>query len=268
MANLENSVSTRGVQMEDKQYTYRANPEYLRLLNDMGVDIVSVANNHTLDFGRDAFTDTLDYLSQYGLFYVGGGRNKAEAIQWQIIPAGEHRVAFLAASRVLPVVDWYAGAERSGLFGTYDPADLYRQISLAREEADYVVVYVHWGVERSEYPEQYQRDMAHGYINAGADLVIGSHPHVLQGFEFYNGRLIAYSLGNFIFNDTQKDTAALEITLGTEPPGLSARILPYEIISRSVSPLTDPARLESLRAYLTDISYGAYINEGFEIEPR
>ncbi len=128
-----------------------------------------------------------------------------------------------------------------------------------------MVVYVHWGVERSDMPEQYQKDMGRGYIDAGADIVIGSHPHVLQGFEWYNGGLIAYSLGNFIFNDREKDTAALEVTI--DPGGdLSARVLPYEIINRAVSPITDTARLEAMRAYLSEISFGAALNEEFEIE--
>ncbi|MDR1704215.1 MAG: CapA family protein [Clostridiales bacterium] len=264
MANLENSVSTRGAAMEDKQYTYRADPEFLKLLTDMGIDIVSVANNHTLDFGRDAFADTLDYLTQYGIDYVGGGRDKAEAVLWRVLPAGDKTVAFLAASRVLPVVDWYAGASRSGLFSTYDPAELNEQIALACEEADYVAVYVHWGVERTDMPVQYQKDMAHGYIDAGADIVIGSHPHVLQGFEYYNGGLIAYSLGNFIFNDSKKDTAALEITINPDG-GLTARVLPYEIIYRQVSPITDGERLEAMRDYLTEISFNAAIGEDYVI---
>jgi poly-gamma-glutamate synthesis protein (capsule biosynthesis protein) len=173
-------------------------------------------------------------------------------------------VAFLAASRVIPTVDWYAGRNKPGLLGTYDPSILNEQIKLAKESADYVFVYVHWGVERSTIPESWQRAMAFGYIDAGADAVIGCHPHVLQGFEFYKGKLIAYSLGNFIWTDARMDTAALELTL-TGNGGLAAKLYPYEIVDRATLTIDDAQRLESLRRHLTGISFNAEVNEGFEI---
>ncbi|MCL2703465.1 MAG: CapA family protein [Defluviitaleaceae bacterium] len=264
MGNLEMAVSERGEANPDKLYSYRGDPGHLSLLADIGVNIVSVANNHTLDFGRDAFADTLHYLTDYGIKYVGGGADLDEAMRFRIISVGDYKVAFLAASRVIPTVDWYAGYNRSGIFQAYDPKPLNARITLAKEEADYVVVYMHWGVMYNTVPEQFQRDMAYGFIDAGADLVLGAHPHVLQSFEFYKGKLIAYSLGNFIFESRAMDIAALEVTVG-EDGNLSARLHPYHLIRQSVVPMTDQSALENLRAHLNEISFNAEIDDDFYI---
>ncbi|MCL2703456.1 MAG: AmmeMemoRadiSam system protein B [Defluviitaleaceae bacterium] len=264
MGNLEMPVSERGAPWPGKQWNFRGDPSFLSLLVDMNMNIVSLANNHTLDYGRDALLDTLEYLDGYGIKHVGAGRDLDEAKRWEILNIGNKTVAFLAASRVLPWVNWYATRYQPGIFATYDPAELNSQITLAKQIADYVVVYVHWGVERSTVPENYQRTMARGYITSGADMVIGSHPHVLQGFEFYNGKLIAYSLGNFIFTDAQKDTAALEILIDSDG-SLSAKIHPFEIVDRATLLITDPARIENMRRHLSDISFGVYIDEDLVI---
>jgi len=264
MINLEMPMSNRGTPDPDKEFSFRGDPSGIVLLSDMGVSIVTLANNHTLDYGREAFLDTLELLEQNSIKYVGGGRDKAEAMQWVTLHAGDKNIAFLAASRVIPTTDWYATLSRSGLFGTYDPTELNRQITLAKKEADYVIVYVHWGVERNTIPENWQRTMAFGYIDAGADAVVACHPHVLQGFEFYSDKLIAYSLGNFIFTNDQRDTAALELTINTDG-GLSARIYPYEIINRSTVMMTDPDKLERLKGHLNEISFNAVIDSDFNI---
>jgi poly-gamma-glutamate synthesis protein (capsule biosynthesis protein) len=265
MANLEMAVSERGTYNPNKQYSYRGDPHHLSLLADIGINIVSVANNHTLDYGREAFADTLYHLTDYGIKYVGGGANLAEAGKWEIIEIDGYKIAFLAASRVLPTVDWYAAGNRSGLFAAYDTTQLNRQISLAKEEADYVIVYLHWGVMYNTRPEQYQRSMAFGFIDAGADLVLGAHPHVLQGFEFYNGGLIAYSLGNFIFESRPMDTAALEVIIN-EDGSLSARLHPFRLSRQTVFPMTDRDAVESLIQHLNDISFNAEITGDLEIK--
>ncbi|MCL2699462.1 MAG: CapA family protein [Defluviitaleaceae bacterium] len=265
MINLEMPISDRGEPM-NKEFAFRGNPEHISLFVDMGVDIVSVANNHTLDYGVDAFLDTLDLLRENNIKYAGGGRNIDEAKRWETFRVGDTTIAFLAASRVIPALDWHAAYDRPGHFETYDPRALNAQITLAKAETDFVVVYVHWGVERNIFPEDWQRTMARGYINAGADMVIGAHPHVLQGFEYYNGGWIAYSLGNFIWTNTRLDTAALEFTLLPDG-GMVPRIYPYEIVNRATIPLTDPTRAEVLRAHLNNISFGVEVNEEFVLVP-
>ena len=127
--------------------------------------------------------------------------------------ANGRTLGFLAASRVFPVVSWNVENAQPGVFSAYDPSRLIAAVSEARSHCDFLCVYVHWGIERSTKPEQYQISMAHALIDAGADAVIGAHPHVLQGVEYYNGKPVFYSLGNFIFYQNIEQTAIAKLTL-------------------------------------------------------
>ncbi|WP_343249274.1 CapA family protein [Diplocloster hominis] len=257
MVNQEFPFSTRGTAMEDKQYTFRADPRYVQILKDMGVDIVTLANNHTLDFGSDALLDTLSTLEDAGLPYVGAGENLERASRMISIGKGGRKIGFLGASRVIPVTGWYAGKDRPGLFATYDPAQMLEQITRAKETCDYVVAYVHWGVEYADTPEEYQRQMAQKYIDAGADLVVGSHPHVLQGIEFYKGKPILYSLGNFLFGQWAGETVMAEITISADgETGL--KLVPLTMKNNQTFLIEEPKRLfEELQR----ISFGVSISE-------
>ena len=115
---------------------------------------------------------------------------------------------------MIPEHSWNASSGSSGLFTTYDAAALVEQIQKAEESCDFTVVYVHWGIEKNTQPEEYQKTLARQYIDAGADAVIGAHPHVLQGIEFYQGKPIFYSLGNFIFSNGAYETMLVELTVG------------------------------------------------------
>ena len=189
MVNQEFPFSLRGTPMENKQYTFRVNPEKVRVFQEMEIDMVSLANNHAIDYGQDAFLDTLDTLAAANITYVGVGRDLVEAKTTRYIENKGKKIAVLSASRVIPVTEWGATAYQPGMFTTYDPSALIQEIKEAKENADYIIVYVHWGKEHQEFPENYQRIMGKQFIDAGADVVIGSHPHVLQGFEYYNGKL-------------------------------------------------------------------------------
>lgn len=185
MANQEFPFSNRGTAAEDKQFTFRLPPERVRIFQELGLDLVTLANNHALDFGMDALLDTCDTLDQAGIYHVGAGRNLEEACEPVIITEKGENIGFLGASRVIPVGSWNASASKPGMLTTYDPSLLLEQIDHLKETCDYVVVYVHWGIEKKDRPEEYQRSLGKQYIDAGADLVIGSHPHVLQGIEYY-----------------------------------------------------------------------------------
>ena len=217
--NNEFPFSTRGTQAPDKQFTFRIDPKYVNVLTDMRVDIVTLANNHVLDFGPDALQDTFDTLDQAGIEYMGAGNDLSRAEALITKQAGGKTYGFLAASRVIPVVSWDIQNASPGVFTTYDPTRLLAAIRNAKETCDFLTVYVHWGIEREEYPQDYQVTMAKQYIDAGADLVIGSHPHVLQGISYYKEKPIFYSLGNFIFNRDIPKTAAVKVTItGDEAP--------------------------------------------------
>ena len=213
MINQEFPFSLGGTKMEDKQYTFKTDPQYVKVIEEMGVDIVSLANNHTLDYGIEALVDTFDTYSNSEVLYGGAGNNIDEGKEIKYIDRDNKKIAFLCASRVIPVTDWNATNDRPGMLTTYDPTILLQQIEEAENSADYTVVYVHWGLEHKEYPEEYQKTLARQYIDKGADVVIGCHTHCLQGAEIYNGKPIIYSLGNFMFGGTIDRTMVVKITL-------------------------------------------------------
>ncbi|MCL6580280.1 MAG: CapA family protein [Firmicutes bacterium] len=228
MVNLECSVSLRGSPMPDKKWTFRADPSSLGGLRRAGVDVVSVANNHSLDYGQEAFVDTLDYLAGEGVAYCGGGRNLDEALRPVILEVKGFKVGFLGATAIYPVSEWVASSSRPGILPTHYEAKVMAAVAALKKEVDFVVVAVHWGEEYKFYPNDYQRRYGRALVDAGADVVVGHHPHVLQGIEVYRGRVIAYSLGNFIFTYTSRPSQESGILLVTlDEQGLAAaRFLP------------------------------------------
>lgn len=253
MVNNEFPYSNRGTKAQDKQYTFRADPSNVKILNEMGVDIVSLANNHALDFGVDALIDSMEALKGASILYGGAGNNLDEAKEIKYIEKNNKKVAFLCATRVIPVSDWNATSDRAGLFTTYDSSNLVAQITEAENNADATIVFVHWGVERAENPEDYQRELAKKYIDAGADMVIGAHSHCLQGMEVYNGKLITYSLGNFIFNGRYNKTMALKAIIN-EDNSIKAQFIPCESSSYKTY-IAEDSKAQEIRDYYKSISF-------------
>ena len=197
VGNLEAPIARGGTEFANKQFRFKASPAAASALKRAGFSILTLANNHLMDFGAAGLTETLDNLGRHGILYAGAGQTLAEARQPAVVEVKGKRVAFLAYSLTLPA-EFYATANRAGTapgYGRYYAHDI-RQ---ARTVADYVIVSFHWGAERAAMPKAYQVEAAHRAIDAGADLVIGHHPHVLQGIETYRGKVIFYSLGNFAF---------------------------------------------------------------------
>jgi hypothetical protein len=218
IANLECSISTRGSPVPGKQYTFRGKPASLRAMAGYaGIDVVTLANNHTLDYGRLAFADTLSYAHEYGLKTVGGGRNLDVARRPAFFRLGGIRVAVLGYSDVRPL-GFDAGPTWSGTapaFPSYISSDVRRA---KNRGVDVVVVYFHWGVERTFSPNSRQRSLAAVAFDAGATVVLGAHPHVLQPIEQpRRRRLVAWSLGNFVFGANSprtERTGILRMRLG------------------------------------------------------
>ena len=255
--NEEFPFSLRGEAMEDKQFTFRADPKYVEIFQKMGVDIATVANNHALDFGRDAFLDTLDTLKSAGITCIGGGYHLSEASAPAVQTINGQTFAIFGATRVSPSATWYASDSQAGLFQTYDATLLNQKIAEAHTEYDHVIVFVHWGIEKNETPEDYQRSLAKGYIDAGADLVVGCHPHVLQGFEYYNGVPIVYSLGNYLFGNRDGDTVLLEASYDSEGAP-SIQLVPCKRVGSVLSRIQHP---EALFQHLTELSFGVTVAE-------
>ena len=265
MVNQEFPFSVRGEQAPDKQYTFRLPPEKVSLFQEMGIDIVTLANNHALDFGTEALLDTCKTLDDAGILRVGAGTME-EAERWQTIEAGGKKIGFLGATRVIPVADWAATAYNPGMLATYDPTRLLEKIKEAKAVNDYVVVYVHWGVEREEFPKDYQRTLGRQYIDAGADLVIGSHPHVLQGIEYYQGKPIVYSLGNFVFGSSIPKTMLLKVRLEGEQAELS--VIPGTSSAGYTRELTEEGKKQEFYRYLEGISDIAIDEHGTIRSPK
>lgn len=240
MLNQEFPFGTTGEAAQDKQYTFRVDPKYVSILPELGVDIVTLANNHMLDFGREPLTETLHALDQNGILHVGAGQNLEEASALKTVEAGGRTIGFLGATRVIPQNSWTATSGNSGLFTTYDATKLLAEIREAKQSCDFVVVFVHWGIERNTTPEDYQKSLAYQYIDAGADAVIGAHPHVLQGIEYYNGKPIFYSLGNFIFANRSYETMMVKLVLSGDE--VKASVIPCASISNQMDLMQESQR--------------------------
>lgn len=264
MVNEEFPFSNRGTQAQDKQFTFRVDPGYVKILQEMGIDVVTVANNHALDYGTDALSDTFQTLDNAGIAYVGAGDNLERASQPYVIKAGGKTFGFLAASRVIPEVSWNIDNRQPGMLCTYDSAELCNAIQKAKETCDYVVVYVHWGIERENTPQDYQRQLGKAYIDAGADMVIGAHPHVLQGIEYYNGKPIVYSLGNYIFNQEINSTVLLKTTITPENE-TTLQLIPAYASGAKTQKMQEEDGAQ-LYQFMEGISYGVSISKDGVVE--
>lgn len=261
MANEEFPFSDRGSAAQDKQFTFRLPPARVSMMNEIGVDIVALANNHSLDFGTDALVDTCTALDGAGIKYVGAGPDMNRARQLEKMEVNGKTIGFLAASRVYPDPNWVAGSKKPGMVSGYDPSILLEEIKKAKGSCDYLVVYVHWGVERDEKPQEYQRMLGKQIIDAGADLVVGSHPHVLQGIEYYNGKPICYSLGNFIFGSSIPKTALLRAWVDFDQGSTTLSLVPGTSTAGYTRTLTQQDDIQKFYQYFQGISFGVSVDE-------
>lgn len=258
MVNQEFAFSDRG-EAQDKQYTYRMSPDKVKIFQELGIDIVTLANNHALDYGREALDDTFLTLENADICYVGAGENLNRAKKMEVIEVQGKKIGFLGASRVIPVAEWNAGESISGMLTTYSPDILLNEIQKGKKDCDFLIVYVHWGEERENMPEDYQRTMAKQYIDAGADAVIGSHPHVMQGVEYYKEKPILYSLGNYIFSTRTRQCSLAKLKL-RENGKITVQLFPFESSSFPIRLMNEQEKKEFF-LYMESISFGITIDE-------
>ena len=205
IVNVEMAISDRGAPV-DKLFTFRAPPSAAQTMAAGGVNVANLANNHAKDYGSQALMDTVDALEAAGVVAVGAGRNAELAYRHRILPTDAGvKIAFVGTSMVMPL-GFGAGSQTPGISSSRQTQRVYDSVRMAASIADAVVVAVHWGIERDTCPNTAQRDFARGLLEAGADAVIGHHPHVLQPVEFVDGRLVAYSLGNFVWRSNPGHT--------------------------------------------------------------
>ena len=221
MGNLEGAVTTGGIRAE-KSYTFRFSPWILPYLREAGFSYLSLTNNHSFDYGEQGFVDTLRHMEDAGIKTSGAGFNAASAARAAFFTLRGQRISVLSLGAYPREKNGFDGAvaaaaqdERPGILWMGDAADA--AITEQVGESSFDILMVHGGVEWSEAPSDEIRALYKGYIDIGVDVVIGSHPHVLQGLESYKNGLIAYSLGNFLFpgmDETRYGEESLILSLG------------------------------------------------------
>jgi poly-gamma-glutamate capsule biosynthesis protein CapA/YwtB (metallophosphatase superfamily) len=225
--NLEGAISDAGVRNSIKEYTFRSRPALLDGLTSAGIDVVSLANNHSLDYRWKALSDCISRLDTAGIKHAGAGANSTEASAPVILDTPAGKVALIAASEItasFAATDTRAGTNYISSSASHNEA-LIARVTEVSAQADFVIVSLHWGVEYKTVANSQQIGLAHALIDAGADLILGHHPHVVQGLEIYKDRLIAYSLGDFVFDHYSRITGeafVLQVSIprdGTAPWG-------------------------------------------------
>lgn len=219
MLNNEFPFSTGGTPTPGKKFTFRANPSNIELYEQMGVDVVSLANNHAYDYGETALMDTFTTLENANIPYVGAGRNIDEAKKPLYLIANGIKIGIVSATQIernaTPDTK-EATATSAGVLRCMDPSALLEVIAEAKANSDFVILYIHWGTESQEETDWLQDEQAPIYAQAGVDLIIGDHPHCLQKIDVVSGVPVIYSLGNFWFNSKTQNTCLVEITVNKD----------------------------------------------------
>lgn len=219
VVNNEFTFTERGVPTQGKRFTFRADAADVSFYREMGVDAVSLANNHAYDYGEISLLDTLETLENADIAYVGAGRNLEEAMQPYYFVANGMKIALVAATQIerLDMPDTKEATEHTpGVLRCLDTERVLQVIETAERYADYVVLYVHWGTENQQEIDWWQQEQARVFADSGVDVIIGNHPHCLQKIEYVAGVPVIYSLGNFWFNSKTVETGLLEITFSKE----------------------------------------------------
>lgn len=244
-----------------KTYTFGAATENVKLLKIFSADLVTLANNHVYDYGEEGLISTLDTLDGAEILYVGAGRNLEEASAIKYFVVKGRKIAFVSATEIEKFAKYTKEATENspGVIKTIDTSLFCSVIAEAKANADYVVACVHWGIEGKNDFEAEQRRMAEDYVKAGADVVIGGHPHRLQGVEFIEDTPVAYSLGNFWFSTGTIYTTIAQIRID-ESGELSLYMIPCIQQNLTTSILTEEAEIDDFYKYVADVSYGVGID--------
>lgn len=262
--NNEFTYSTGGSPLAGKAYTFRAKPERVEILHQLGVDAVTLANNHVYDYGEEALLDTFTVLEEAEIPYFGAGRTLEEAMAPLYLEVEGKTIALVGASRAEKNKMTPQATDSSpGILRCYD-TELYREaIAEAKENADFCIAFVHWGTEYSFELEQVQLDTGKEYLDAGADVVIGAHSHCLQGLEYYDGKPIIYSLGNYWFNEKTLDTMLVQLHIFGDDTGSSieVQIIPAVQSGYRTVYASEPEEQRRIYDFLESISVNVEITD-------
>jgi poly-gamma-glutamate synthesis protein (capsule biosynthesis protein) len=217
-----------------KTYTFQVAPDLVQVLQAGKINMVSLANNHILDFGAEALKETMRLLDAHQIKYAGAGMNLMEARKPAIFEMKGKKMAVGCYSLTFPEEFWATDSTPGTCFPSH--TFFYKDIKHFKQENDVLIISFHWGGELLTAPKEYQIELAHRAIDAGADLILGHHPHVVQGLEIYRGKLIAYSLGNYIFSSySDKATQSMLLKLSyTADSFKKCTVIPINVHNRFV----------------------------------
>lgn len=250
-----------------KAYNFASNSNTAQELKNSSVEIVSLSNNHTLDYGQQGFIDTMNCLDKAKVLYVGGGRNYSEALQYKVIEVKGKKIGFIAFNRVIPSSTWRATEDKAGHIGLYDYEldKMLPYITEVKSKVDYLILALHWqGFPNENIPANFTK-AGHKLIDAGVDVVVGTHPHLMQATEFYKNGMIFYSLGNFVFPNMggRCDKAAI-VQLEINPDNLETKVkyIPTKMYGNRPHILKDKERITEIR-YINKLNskFNSYIQE-------
>lgn len=262
--NNEFTFSTNGSPTEGKAYTFRANPERVEVLEEMGVDVVSLANNHVYDYGKQSLLDTIATLDEANIQSFGAGENLKEAMEPVYYEIDGKIIAIVGASRAEKVrLTPQATETEPGILRCYDTELFLEVIREADANADFVIANVHWGTEYSYDLEEVQLTTGKEYLDAGADVIVGGHSHCLQGMEYYDGKPIIYSMGNYWFNDKTLDSMLIQLHFyGNDNGGkVEVSVVPAIQSNAKTKIVTEQEEKERIFSFLEDISINVEIDE-------
>lgn len=275
MVNNEFPFTDRGAPLQGKQFTFHARTEWVKYLNDMGVDIAGLANNHAYDYGEIGLTDTLDTIRGAGIVTVGAGRNIAEASHPIYLKATDpvskqdFTISIVAATQIERYNNPHtvsATETRPGVFRCYDVTALLEQVRLAKATSDYCIVFIHWGTEKMVESDWAQNAQGPQIAEAGADLIIGAHPHILQKIEYIGNTPVVYSLGNYWFNSSTLNTCLITATI-TKDGLFDLRFTPAVQKDCTVS-YAAGEKGQQIIGYMNGLSKNAVIAPDGRITPR
>ena len=245
IGNLESPITLSGDEFTDKRFRFKVNPKAATALKNAGFTNLSLANNHILDFGEEGLKQTLEILDHNEITHSGAGSDILSARKAGTNYVKGLKISSLSYSLTFPE-EFFAGTERAGT-APGNTSHFTADIEQARKSSDCVIVSFHWGGEGLDKPKPYQIAAAHKAVDAGADIVLGHHPHVLQGVEHYRNGVIFYSLGNFAFGSLSRSSDRSMIARITFESGIkSVEIIPLNVLNSEVG--FQPRPLSGIRA--------------------
>lgn len=272
--NLETSLTDISKPANQKKtYNFASYPSMAKEMKKSSIEIVNLANNHSLDYGQQGFIDTMNYLDDAKVLYVGGGRNYSEALQYKVIEVKGKKIGFLGYNRVIPTDSWRATKDRAGHVGLYDYEldAMLPYIKEVKSNVDYLLLAIHWqGMPNEKVPANITK-AGHKLIDAGVDAIVGTHPHVMQATEFYKNGVIFYSLGNFIFDNPsprQSKTAIVQLEISPKDMSRKVKYIPCKSYKCRPVILKDQERLNELY-YMNNLNkkFNSYVQvNGYMIQ--